>query len=230
MKILCSILIGLYSLSIQAQNKNAVLALLSGWKQDFQNSTNDSLFCIKHSEMGFRQDTLDCRTFSHEKCTALAQAKLGAVIGPFADEAIAQFSSTPSKTGYAMLYKVLAIDSCMEIKASHIYINEHEEKVKGESEKTAQKLYHEILAGKSFEKLARKFSDDGSSVSGGDLGWFKEGIMVQPFNDACFKAKTNDLFVVHTVYGYHVVKITAAKRYVPAVFVVIPIIKSYIDK
>ena len=59
-----------------------------------------------------------------------------------------------------------------------------------------------------FAKLATDFSDDpGSAVQGGDLGWFPEGAMVQPFNDACFNGKKGDIVLVESQFGFHVIEI-----------------------
>ena len=63
--------------------------------------------------------------------------------------------------------------------------------------------------GADFEELARANSiDQNSAVNGGDLGWFRQNMMVQPFSDSVFFAKKNDLKVVVTQFGAHVVEIT----------------------
>ena len=51
-----------------------------------------------------------------------------------------------------------------------------------------------IKSGAPFEALALTNSDDqGSAQLGGDLGWFPEGRMVVPFNNACFSGKKGDI-------------------------------------
>ena len=47
-----------------------------------------------------------------------------------------------------------------------------------------------------------------SAVNGGDLGWFTSRTMVQPFSDSAFFAKKNDIKVVLTQYGAHVLQVT----------------------
>jgi peptidyl-prolyl cis-trans isomerase D len=65
-----------------------------------------------------------------------------------------------------------------------------------------------IRAGIDFNTLAMAVSDDqGSAPVGGDLGWFTEGIMIVPFNNACFSANKGDLLAVETSFGVHIIKI-----------------------
>ncbi|MBS0306577.1 MAG: peptidyl-prolyl cis-trans isomerase [Proteobacteria bacterium] len=64
-----------------------------------------------------------------------------------------------------------------------------------------------------FAELAKKDSDDaGSAAEGGDLGWFRRGAMVKPFEDAVFGLKAGELSgVVHSDFGYHVIKLTGVR-------------------
>ncbi|OFY89478.1 MAG: hypothetical protein A3K10_11735 [Bacteroidetes bacterium RIFCSPLOWO2_12_FULL_31_6] len=65
-----------------------------------------------------------------------------------------------------------------------------------------------IKKGADFAKIAKEISEDvGSAIEGGDLGWFKEGTMVKPFNDACFDGKVGDLVVVQSEFGFHLIEI-----------------------
>ena len=45
-------------------------------------------------------------------------------------------------------------------------------------------------------------------MNGGDLGWFNQRTMVQPFSDTVFFAKRNEIKVVVTQFGAHVVQVT----------------------
>jgi peptidyl-prolyl cis-trans isomerase D len=59
-----------------------------------------------------------------------------------------------------------------------------------------------------FEVLAATASEDeGSKVKGGDLGWFQDGMMVKPFNDACFNGKVSEIVVVESQFGVHIIQI-----------------------
>lgn len=72
----------------------------------------------------------------------------------------------------------------------------------------ADSLIRQIKGGASFEKIAMANSDDqGSAKIGGDLGWFPEGRMVVPFNNACFSGKKGDIKTVETTFGIHIIEI-----------------------
>ena len=63
----------------------------------------------------------------------------------------------------------------MEFKANHILVRDIT---------AAERICQRIKAGESFESLARAYSTCPSKSKGGDLGWFKEGQMVPPFENA----------------------------------------------
>ena len=64
-----------------------------------------------------------------------------------------------------------------------------------------------------FEDIAKTMSDDqGSAQIGGDLGWFTEGRMVVPFNNACFSGKKGEITTVETTFGFHIIEILAQSK------------------
>lgn len=73
----------------------------------------------------------------------------------------------------------------------------------------ADSLANLLRKGANFEQLAKENStDQNSAINGGDLGWFEQRSMVQPFSDTVFFSKKNDIKVVLTQYGAHVVEVT----------------------
>lgn len=75
----------------------------------------------------------------------------------------------------------------------------------------AEDLRKKIVAGASFEELAKAESDDtGSGANGGALGEFGRGQMVPEFEKAAFEAKVGEITpVVRTQFGYHIIKVDA---------------------
>ncbi|HEX2190965.1 MAG TPA: peptidylprolyl isomerase [Longimicrobiaceae bacterium] len=73
----------------------------------------------------------------------------------------------------------------------------------------AEQVLEELRRGGDFEVLARRFSDDpGSKERGGDLGWFKQGQMVRPFEQVAFAMRPGDVSgIVETQFGYHIIKL-----------------------
>ncbi|MBO8435494.1 MAG: peptidylprolyl isomerase [Spirochaetes bacterium] len=91
----------------------------------------------------------------------------------------------------------------MEFKASHILVKD---------QATAEKLYERIKRGESFEVLARQYSTCPSKSKGGDLGWFGEGQMVAPFENAVRKMGTGTVSrPVRTQFGFHIIKKTGVR-------------------
>ena len=91
----------------------------------------------------------------------------------------------------------------MDWRARHILVKE-----KG----LAQELLKRLKQGANFEALAKEFSTCPSKSKGGDLGWFGEGKMVKPFEEAVRKlrnGKTSGL--VKTQFGYHIIKLIGTR-------------------
>ena len=87
-----------------------------------------------------------------------------------------------------------------EIKASHILMD---------TESEAIDVINMLNDGDDFAELAKNKSTGPSGPSGGDLGWFKRGQMVPPFEKAAFSLNKNEItqIPVQTQFGWHVIKI-----------------------
>jgi len=87
---------------------------------------------------------------------------------------------------------------------------------------TVRSLAADILrrakSGEDFAELAQTYSEDESNRDkGGDLGFFKRGAMVKPFEEAAFAANPGDIVgPVQTTFGLHVIKVAAKKTEQPA--------------
>lgn len=124
-------------------------------------------------------------------------AELGEVYGPY-------FENETYK-----LTKIAEINYLPDsVHARHILISAGQNRSFSNAESTADSLKTMIGNGTDFNMIAITFSDDqGSAQLGGDLGWFREGQMVKPFNDACFQGKIGDLTIVETQFGFHIIEI-----------------------
>ena len=90
-----------------------------------------------------------------------------------------------------------------EYKAAHILV---------ETEEEAQKLVEEIAGGANFAALAQENSIGPSGPSGGDLGWFSDGIMVPEFFDAVAALEVGTVSgPVQTQFGWHVIKLSETR-------------------
>ncbi|MFJ7616197.1 foldase [Bacillus cereus] len=92
-----------------------------------------------------------------------------------------------------------------EIRVSHILVSD---------ENLAKDIKSKIDSGEDFGSLAKEFSQDiATKEKGGDIGYFKEGDMVQAFQDAARKLKVGEVSQpVKTEFGYHVIKLLDEKK------------------
>jgi peptidyl-prolyl cis-trans isomerase C len=88
-----------------------------------------------------------------------------------------------------------------EVRASHILVKTEDE---------AKNLLEEINSGKDFAQAAKEVSLCPSGQEGGDLGFFKKGVMVKPFEDAAFSLKEIGEISqpVQTQFGWHLIQLT----------------------
>jgi foldase protein PrsA len=87
------------------------------------------------------------------------------------------------------------------------YISQ-DDTINAEAKARAEEVLTKLQGGENFEDLAKQYSEDVTASSGGDLGFFGKGEMVQEFEDAAFAlepGKTSGL--VKTQYGYHIIKL-----------------------
>lgn len=74
-------------------------------------------------------------------------------------------------------------------------------------EKTAEEILRRIQAGENFFELAKKYSEDVSAHSGGQLGVVGRGMMLPEFERAAFDLKVGEVSnIVKTVNGFHIIK------------------------
>jgi PPIC-type PPIASE domain. len=101
-----------------------------------------------------------------------------------------------------------AADRPDSVHVRHILLGPGQNRSLEKTQALADSLMKLIKAGSSFETLAKTYSDDqGSAKVGGDLGWFQEGKMIIPFNNACFTAKKGEIVKTETNYGVHIIEV-----------------------
>jgi peptidyl-prolyl cis-trans isomerase D len=135
---------------------------------------------------------------SPELQNALQGAQPGTVIGPI----------RLADGGYLINVVDVKDSGDTYVKASHILLRtgtSNDDSVKA----LADKVYQRAKGGESFESLAQQYSADGSAQRGGDLGYFKKGAMVKPFEDAALSASVGSIVgPVKTEFGWHIIKVT----------------------
>jgi peptidyl-prolyl cis-trans isomerase C len=91
-----------------------------------------------------------------------------------------------------------------EYNAAHILVATEDE---------AKAIKAQLGGGADFAEIARaKSTDTGSAQSGGSLGWFGPGMMVEPFEKAVASMKPGQVSdPVQTQFGWHVIKLTETR-------------------
>jgi len=87
-----------------------------------------------------------------------------------------------------------------EVRARHILVD---------SKDKAREIFEKIAHGSDFAQLAKDHSKDpGSEDQGGELGFFRRGQMVPPFEEAAFKLKKGEVGEpFESQFGWHIIRV-----------------------
>jgi peptidyl-prolyl cis-trans isomerase SurA len=97
--------------------------------------------------------------------------------------------------------------------ARHILIKVNETTSEADAKARIDRLRERLVAGASFEDLARANSEDTSSAKGGDLGWISPGDTVPDFERALAKLAPNEISQpVRTPFGWHLIQVLERRR------------------
>ena len=103
------------------------------------------------------------------------------------------------------------VEPVTEYHARHILVDTQDE---------AMAVIERLNAGEDFDAVAQEVSTDtGSGAQGGDLGWFADGMMVQPFQDAVSELEPGEMSEpVETQFGWHVILLEDSRESTPPAF------------
>lgn len=92
-----------------------------------------------------------------------------------------------------------------EVHARHIVVKD---------EATAKEVLAKLKDGGDFAELAKEYSTEPvAEKTGGDLGWFGPGKMVQEFEDAAYSLKKGEISEpVKTSFGYHIIEVLDTRK------------------
>jgi len=94
--------------------------------------------------------------------------------------------------------KIAGLKPEEEIHARHILVA---------TEAEAKEVEERLKKGEDFATLAKEKSKD-PSAEGGDLGYFRRGQMLKPFEEAAFALKEGEISKpVQTQFGWHIIKV-----------------------
>lgn len=102
-----------------------------------------------------------------------------------------------------------------QVKASHILIKvqtDAPDDQKAAARKKIEAVQQKVQKGEDFATLAKTYSEGPSGPKGGDLGYFRRGQMVKPFEETAFSLKPDETSeIVETQFGYHLIKVNDKK-------------------
>ncbi len=156
--------------------------------EDFVNQNSDVPYSESYYAKGELSPAIDSIMFSQEP---------GFIYGPYVD--VDNYFVTK-----LMGFKNLP-DS---VHARHILISPNEKRSKDQAKAMADSLKKVLEKGGNFPALAKQYSDDkGSANDSGDVKWFKQNMMVKPFEKAAFEAKKGEYVIAETQYGFHIIQV-----------------------
>lgn len=173
--------------------------------QGFKTVENIVDFVDRYSEIPFDSIYRPRGEFNNEYADILFGLEVGEVFGPYRDG------------NYFKISRLLDRKEEASLRASHILIA-FEGATRAPSTVTrskaeAQREANRVLRlarrnGADFEGLAREYSDGPTKTRGGDLGFFQEGQMAEPFFDFVNKNRVGRIGLVETEFGFHIIKVT----------------------
>lgn len=127
---------------------------------------------------------------------------------PDAEEKLQRYFAKHKRTKY---------DVPKQVRARHILFRLEPGTDPGSKKQVEQRAREAMKKVKSegmdFAAAAQKFSEDSTKDKGGDLGFFSEGQMVRPFEQAAFALKPGEISeLVESPFGFHIIKVEEIKE------------------
>ena len=167
-------------------------------KEEFSTKENVADIVNENSEIPYVNAFFTEKSFDPELKQFATTAAVGDVYGPV-------FESDRYRM-FKLVDKTTAPDS---VKVSHIMLVRNTE---AETAALADSLMGVLKNGGDFAALAAEYSVDQAKERGGELGWFTEVTALrgvnEDFKNAIFSAPVNEVKVVKSSYGTHLVKVT----------------------
>lgn len=180
------------------EDYKAVETEIESVKNELANSDKVADIVNENSEIPYVDAFFTDKSFDNEMKQFATTAEVGAVYGPvFANDKYRLFK---------LVDKTTAPDS---VKVSHIMLAGKSE---AETAALADSLMGAIKGGADFAELAKQHSVDQAAQNGGELGWFTEVTALrgvnEEFKNAIFSTPVNQVAIVKSTYGTHLVKVT----------------------
>ena len=167
-------------------------------KEELATSNRVADIVNEYSEVPYIDAFFSEKALDAEMKQFATTAQVGDIYGPVFDN--------DKYRMFKLVDKTKAPDS---VKVSHIMLAG---KPEAELKALADSLVGALKGGADFATLAKEHSVDQAAENGGELGWFTEATalrgMNEDFKNAVFSTAINEVSVVKSMYGTHIVKVT----------------------
>ncbi len=169
-------------------------------KDDFANATDNAQFVNSNSDVNFDGTWYKKESLPENVATWIFDEN------PAPNDVLGPYFENDS-------YSLAKLDSMAmlpdSVQARHILLKPNSQEELASMQLLADSLKTAIEKGSNFAALAMQYStDQGSAMNGGDLGWFGRGQMVKPFEEAAFKNAKNEVSIVPSQFGIHIIQTT----------------------
>lgn len=191
---------------------NQVLSL----KNEFHAATDiPSFFSKVGSDLPYNAGFISRKEIKQKAIDSVEKLPVGGIYGPYLDG---------NEYVLARLVNVKQLPDSAKVR--HILVATHQPDQQSGSlmrvreDSAARKIMDsvemELKAGKAFDSVCAKYSDDGNKNKGGVYDYFPTGRMVPEFNEYAFEKPVGSKGVIKTDYGYHYVEVLGQKGSGPA--------------
>lgn len=179
------------------QDRNNVVTWINDQVIEFNRIDKAEQYIRLNADSGFDPIYHSPGELEPELQTWIDTAKIGSIYGPYL---------------VGETWKLARVTDIKElpdsVRASHIVIPPDQNNSIAAATATIDSLKTLVENGADFAELAKVYGTDATKDKGGELDWFKQGAMVQPFSDSCFFGNKGDVIALTTQFGVHLIKIT----------------------
>jgi peptidyl-prolyl cis-trans isomerase D len=179
-----------------AAHRKKIADLIVEWKK----ATNDTVFVEQY--LGTIDGAYVKREGLLQNADSIFNLPIGGIFGPYVEG--------NAYRAVKLLDRKIVPDS---VKSRHILIRPDATTPLAAAKARIDSIKGAIEKGTAtFEAMAARFGQDGTSMSGGDLGYSGPGGMVKPYDDLIFyQAEQGKLYTVETQFGVHLVEVTGKR-------------------
>jgi len=186
-----------YEVTASEEDDRAAREWINRMKDEFISVEDPVSLVGMESDQPFDGINYTSENLPEEINDVMFSSEPGAVYGPYMDE---------SAYRLARLVEINYLPD--SVKARHILLQVDQSTDPTALLALADSLQEVLQNTGSWDLLASQYGTDGTASQGGDLGWFSEGSMVQPFSDSCFYDTKGDVKQVQTQFGVHLMQVT----------------------